>query len=147
MESGATDDSRSLLSPENNLPLQGDFPPPPSSPGFPSPPRMFTPPPDEQNGSLEDLSEKGLSFDNPLANFAMGGNASEDEDNFDFTDADAAIDKMLDDLQDFQNVSWSISTMLNYLPLKHACPLRPNKVSNHMTMSCEEAEEMEVSIK
>ena len=45
------------------------------------------------------------SADVEIGNKKEDDGLSDNEDEFDFTDADAAIDKMLDDLQDFQLVS------------------------------------------
>lgn len=110
--------------PSEYLSAPSESPPSPPSPdspsGFPTPPRMVTPPPPPssnktmEQSSSDDAARETLSFDNPLANMKeataaaassnMNG-ASDEEDDFDFTDADAAIDKMLDDLQDFQDVS------------------------------------------
>ena len=89
----------------------------PSSPAkdFPAPPPEFPPLPTESNTMDNEEPppnsagiKETLSFDNPLANLPVSSKPTTipDEDvNFDFTDADAAIDKMLDDLQDFQDVS------------------------------------------
>lgn len=106
---GALEDTPIDQSPKTNSLLPEDISAEPPSPGFPTPPRMVTPPPEEPKTPSSDVMKEGLSFDNPLANIPIGGTGptgmSDDEDDMDFTDADAAIDKMLDDLQDFQNVS------------------------------------------
>ena len=88
-----------------------DFPaPPPTSTYFPAPPILEETMPEEEYPQTPRSAKETLSFDNPLANFSVVSKSEaisgkQDEDDFDFTDADAAIDKMLDDLADFQDVS------------------------------------------
>ena len=61
-------------------------------------------------GDDEDIMAPSFNSFTPRSADEEKGNKKEDdglsdnEDEFDFTDADAAIDKMLDDLQDFQLV-------------------------------------------
>lgn len=100
--------------PQSQLPTtEGqDFPAPPplTTTDFPAPPTLEETMPGEEPPQTPRSAKETLSFDNPLANIpvdskneAIGG--KQDEGDFDFTDADAAIDKMLDDLADFQDVS------------------------------------------
>ncbi|XP_057293230.1 amyloid beta A4 precursor protein-binding family B member 1-interacting protein-like isoform X2 [Hydractinia symbiolongicarpus] len=81
-------------------------PPPPMSPDFPSPP-MSPPVPDatleaeSPIGSSEKLHGK-LSRTSSAGSALNEDDSQSEEEDLDFTDADKAIDKMLDDLEDFQ---------------------------------------------
>lgn len=85
-------------------------PPPPSATDFPAPPTLEETMPGEEPPQTPQSARETLSFDNPLANIPVDSkneaiSGKQEEGDFDFTDADAAIDKMLDDLADFQDVS------------------------------------------
>lgn len=83
-------------------------PPPPMSPDFPSPP-MSPPVPDATLeaeppiGSSEKLHGE-LSRTSSAGSAPNEDDSQSEEEDLDFTDADKAIDKMLDDLEDFQMV-------------------------------------------
>lgn len=83
-------------------------PPPPSTTYFPAPPTEEETMPGEDQPQTPRSAKETLSFDNPLANISDESkyevHAKVEDSGFDFTDADAAIDKMLDDLADFQDV-------------------------------------------